>query len=47
MTFGVFLCMLKIGKIILGVAEPVFSVLAVFVEEGNVILQGVKLMSEG
>ena len=45
--FGLFLHVLKIGKIIFGVAEPVLSVLAVFAEEGDVILQGVKLMSEG
>ena len=45
--FGLFLRVLKIGEIIFGIAEPVLSVLAVFAEEGDVILQGIELMSEG
>ena len=45
--FGLFLHVLKIGEIIFGIAEPVLSVLVVFAEEGDVILQDIELMSEG
>ena len=45
--FRLFLHVLKIGEIIFGIAEPVLSVLVVFAEEGDVILQDIELMSEG
>ena len=47
MTFRIFLCILKVGKVIFDVAELIFSVLAVFVEEGNAILHSIELMPEG
>lgn len=47
MAFRVFLYVLKVGEVIFGVAEPIFSVLAVFAEKGNAILHSVKLVPEG